>query len=278
MNSPDYPGSGLRGRDAHLGVQRAMNRAALGHLQEPGALLAGELAVELQFALDMVQLAGPGFAVRAVPGVDALMTEPDRDVPQRPSLAVGVHAHRNGGAGRKAGPEQVVGGGGAVRAPRPRPPLRRPHRIARPRAAAPARAWPTRTPGAATAARSSPAAIARSSSSRPGASPGPQSRLSTAMPSSVNPRANCAVTGPALPSPKQWATSTTARGLPSGISSRPARRSPRAPVKATIRPSAIGPPSSSPSQGSPAGGSTRRGEELPDRIGLALRAPAPCGP
>src|SRR5260370_38901784 len=120
MNSPDYPGSGLRGRDAHLGVQRAMNRAALGHLQEPGALLAGELAVELQFALDMVQLAGPGFAVRAVPGVDALMTEPDRDVPQRPPLAVGVHAHRNGGAGAQAAPGAMVRGGAAVAAPRRR--------------------------------------------------------------------------------------------------------------------------------------------------------------
>src|SRR5260370_19284565 len=114
MNSPDYPGSGLRGRDAHVGVQRAMNRAALGHLQEPGALLAGELAVELQLALDMVQLAGPGFAVRAIPGVDTLMTEPDRDVPQRPSLAVGVHAHRNGGAPAHAGQEQVAGRGAAV--------------------------------------------------------------------------------------------------------------------------------------------------------------------
>src|SRR5260370_27620625 len=122
MNSPDYPGSGLRGRDAHLGVQRAMNRAALGHLQEPGALLAGELAVELQLALDMVQLAGPGFAVRAVPGVDALMTEPDRDVPQRPSLAVGVHAHRNGGGWSQAGPQHFSCAAGPL-GPPPRAPL-----------------------------------------------------------------------------------------------------------------------------------------------------------
>src|SRR5260370_32535417 len=99
-----------------------MNRAALGHLQEPGALFSGELAVELQLALDMVQLAGPGFAVRAIPGVDTLMTEPNRDVPQRPSLAVGVHAHRNGGARANAGPGKVVGRGAACGAAHPPPP------------------------------------------------------------------------------------------------------------------------------------------------------------
>ena len=54
-------------------MQRAMNRAAFGDVQKPGALLVGEFTVELHLALNVVQLSDPGFATRAVRGVDAPM-------------------------------------------------------------------------------------------------------------------------------------------------------------------------------------------------------------
>ena len=95
-------------------MQRAMNRAAFGDVQKPGALLVGELTVELHLALNVVQLSDPGFATRAVHGVDAPMAQPYRDVAQRPAPALGVHANRNGGAGAEAGQEQVIGRGAAV--------------------------------------------------------------------------------------------------------------------------------------------------------------------
>ena len=91
-----------------------MNRAAFGNIQQPGALVLGELTLELQLAVDPVQLADPGFAVGAVAGVDAPMAQPHRELAQRPALAVGVHAYRDGGAGAKPGEQQVVGGGAAV--------------------------------------------------------------------------------------------------------------------------------------------------------------------
>jgi len=59
-------------------MQRAMNRAAFGDIQQPGALFLGELALELQLAVDPVQLAGPRFAVSTVAGVDAPMAQPHR--------------------------------------------------------------------------------------------------------------------------------------------------------------------------------------------------------
>src|SRR5689334_17341275 len=43
--------NGLGRRDQHFGMQRAVNRAAFGDVQQPGTLLGGELAVELQLAL-----------------------------------------------------------------------------------------------------------------------------------------------------------------------------------------------------------------------------------
>ncbi len=57
-------------------MQRATNRAAFGDVQQPGALLIGELTLELQLALNVVQLAASRFAARAVPGMDAPMTQP----------------------------------------------------------------------------------------------------------------------------------------------------------------------------------------------------------
>lgn len=95
-------------------MQRAVNRTAFGDVQEPGALLVGELTVELHLALNVVQLSDAGFATRAVRGVDAPMAQPYRDVAQRPTPALGVHANRNGGAGTEAGQEQVIGRGAAV--------------------------------------------------------------------------------------------------------------------------------------------------------------------
>jgi lipoic acid synthetase len=59
-------------------MQRAMNRAAFGDIQKPGALLVGELALELHLAVNVVQLAGPRFAACAVLGVDAPMAQPHR--------------------------------------------------------------------------------------------------------------------------------------------------------------------------------------------------------
>lgn len=95
-------------------MQCAMNRAAFGYVQKPGALVVGELTLELNLALNVVQLAGPRFAVGAVLGVNAPMAQPDRGLTQPPALAVGVHAYRDGGAGAKTGQEQVVGGGATV--------------------------------------------------------------------------------------------------------------------------------------------------------------------
>ena len=57
-------------------MQRATNRAAFGDVQQPGALLVGELTLELQLALNVVQLAASRSAARAVPGMDAPMTQP----------------------------------------------------------------------------------------------------------------------------------------------------------------------------------------------------------
>ena len=48
-------------------MQRAMNRAAFGNVQKPGALLVSELTLELHLSFNVVQLAGPRFAARAVP-------------------------------------------------------------------------------------------------------------------------------------------------------------------------------------------------------------------
>ena len=84
-------------------MQRAMNRAAFGNVQKPGPLLVGELTLELQLAFDLVQLAGPRFAACAVLGVDTPMAQPHRGLAQWPALAVGVHAHGNGGAGAEPG-------------------------------------------------------------------------------------------------------------------------------------------------------------------------------
>lgn len=84
-------------------MQRAMDGTAFGDVQKPGALLVGELTFELHLAFNLVQLAGPRLAARAVRGVDVPMTQPHRDVAQPPALAVGVHAHRDGGAGAKPG-------------------------------------------------------------------------------------------------------------------------------------------------------------------------------
>ncbi len=95
-------------------MQGAMNWAAFGNVQKPGALHLGELTVELYLALNVVQLSDPGFATRAVCGVDVPMAQPHRDVAQRPALALGVHANRDGGAGAEAGQEQVIGCGAAV--------------------------------------------------------------------------------------------------------------------------------------------------------------------
>lgn len=91
-----------------------MNRAAFGNVHEPGALFLGEVTIELQLALNVVQLPDAGFAVRAVFGVDALMTHPYRDVAQRPAFALGVHADRHRGAGAEGRQEQVIRCGAAA--------------------------------------------------------------------------------------------------------------------------------------------------------------------
>ena len=57
-----------------------MNRAAFGNIHKPGTLLVGELTLELQLALDLVQLTERRFAAGAVFGVDALMAQPHRAV------------------------------------------------------------------------------------------------------------------------------------------------------------------------------------------------------
>ena len=80
-----------------------MNRAPFGNVQEPGALLVSELTLELHLAHNVVQLADPRFAARAVLGVDAPMAKPHRGLAQRPALAVGVHANCDRGAGAKPG-------------------------------------------------------------------------------------------------------------------------------------------------------------------------------
>jgi hypothetical protein len=48
----------------HVGVQHPVNRAVSGDVQQPAALLLGELAVELQLTLDVIQLSGPVMAVQ----------------------------------------------------------------------------------------------------------------------------------------------------------------------------------------------------------------------
>src|ERR1700749_3876980 len=103
----DWP---LGGGNNHFGVQHAMDRAAFGDVQEPGTLVGGELTVELQLALNAVHQPNRDFAPQAVGGVDALVAHPDRDAAQRPALALGVHAHRDRGAGTESGPEQGIGG------------------------------------------------------------------------------------------------------------------------------------------------------------------------
>jgi hypothetical protein len=42
--------SGFGRRDVYLGVQRAVYRAASGHVHEPGALLAGEVTIEVDLS------------------------------------------------------------------------------------------------------------------------------------------------------------------------------------------------------------------------------------
>ena len=81
-------------------MQRAMNRAALSDVQQRGALLVGQLAVELQFALDAVHPAGFRFTVGAVLGVDAPVAQ----------------SHCDGGARAQCGQQQVVWAGAGTSA------------------------------------------------------------------------------------------------------------------------------------------------------------------
>ena len=104
----------LRRRDQHLGLQHPVHGAVLGDAQKPGPLLRRELTVELQLALDVIQLPGFGLAIHAIVGVNPPVAQPHRDAAQRPALALGVHADGDGGTGAQAGQEQVVRCGAAV--------------------------------------------------------------------------------------------------------------------------------------------------------------------
>ena len=104
-------------RDEHLRMQRAMNRAAFGDIQQPGALLVGELTVEL---LSRAQC-GPAarrWVSQPAQSVAWIRRWRSRTVMWRSGQPLRSAYMRTviGGAGGEAGQEQVIGRGAAVRA------------------------------------------------------------------------------------------------------------------------------------------------------------------
>src|SRR4029079_13528759 len=88
------------GLDVDLRLQRAVDRALLGDLEEARTLLAIKVALEGDDTIDVVDHPFLCFAFGAIGGVNSAMPEPDRGPLQRQALAVGIKPdrHRGGGA------------------------------------------------------------------------------------------------------------------------------------------------------------------------------------
>src|SRR5262249_37697528 len=100
--------------DADLRGERTMHGAFIGDLHDLRRLLGVEVALERDLADDLVDHAGLGLALGAVPGVDLLVLQPDENAAQRPALALDIHADGHRGAGAERRQQILVGIGAGI--------------------------------------------------------------------------------------------------------------------------------------------------------------------
>ena len=81
-----------------------MHGTALGDMDEPLALGLVQIApYKVDFAVDLVEHALFGFAIRTILGVDPLVTKPYLDLLQRVIFPLRIHAECNGRSGSQSG-------------------------------------------------------------------------------------------------------------------------------------------------------------------------------
>src|SRR5262249_7075394 len=100
--------------DVDLRGQRTVHRTFVGDFHEPLALSRIKIAGERDGALDTVDHALLGLAVRAILGVDLAVAEVDHHPIERQRLALGVETKRHRGAGPETREEKIVGTRAAV--------------------------------------------------------------------------------------------------------------------------------------------------------------------
>lgn len=100
--------------DIYFRGQSAVHRAGVGDGQEPGALLGGERAGELDVALDAGDQAHAGVAVGAIFGMDARVAKADADGGERHLLARRIQLECHRGASAEGGEKQGVGVGAGI--------------------------------------------------------------------------------------------------------------------------------------------------------------------
>jgi hypothetical protein len=101
--------------NSDLPRQCAVNGTPVGDLQQPRALLGGQVAGQIHFFLDQIHVCGRLLAVRAIVNMDLLVTEADDDTRERPSFPPRVHVHGHRGTSAERCQQQLVRVGAGVR-------------------------------------------------------------------------------------------------------------------------------------------------------------------
>ena len=87
-----------------------MYRTAVGNLHQTLFLLIIKRAVDLYFAINLIQLSIFGLTGLTIRSIDFLMIQLNGDPIQRPLLAIRIHAQRHRGAGPQSGHQKIIRG------------------------------------------------------------------------------------------------------------------------------------------------------------------------
>jgi hypothetical protein len=85
-----------------------MYRTPLGYLKEAQSLIRSNRPCQLNLAIDLVQLAGLGFTLAAIFGVNFGMAQVYCNPIKRPALSLCIHSHRERSTRSKGGEKQFV--------------------------------------------------------------------------------------------------------------------------------------------------------------------------
>jgi len=94
----------------------AVHRTLVGDFHQSLALIGVERALHRNYTVELIEHAGLGFAFGAVFRVDPAVAQRHRHPVKRQQFAIGIHPHRNRGAGAEPGQHIVIRPRAAIRA------------------------------------------------------------------------------------------------------------------------------------------------------------------